>query len=237
MIRLADSTPRRTFLTSAAAAATAAVVPTDTQGARPSRAAPDDWIDEVRGEHRTLFDFNAHKNGVPLLHILNYLNTYRTAYQLEPEQVGAAATLYGIGQRASIALGFDDVIWSKYDLGAYLGLRDASGRPYTRNVFRAPADADAHLLSDAMQVPALPMFGGAVQALGIENLQALGTKFIMCHNALNAWSFELEARGKGAQAEINAELREHLLPGIDIVPAMVIAIEKAQDAGIRYNRQ
>jgi hypothetical protein len=29
----------------------------------------------------------------------------------------------------------------------------------------------------------------------------------------------------------------NLLPGISPVPAMVIAIEKAQAAGIRYNRQ
>ncbi|MDG2282651.1 MAG: hypothetical protein P8L45_05990, partial [Longimicrobiales bacterium] len=64
-----------------------------------------------------------------------------------------------------------------------------------------------------------------------------GTKFIMCQNAPNAWSFELEARGKGAQTDINAELTEHLLPGVTIVPAMVIAIEKAQAAGIRYNKQ
>jgi hypothetical protein len=28
-----------------------------------------------------------------------------------------------------------------------------------------------------------------------------------------------------------------VLPGVTIVPAMVIAIEKAQEAGIRYNRQ
>ena len=29
----------------------------------------------------------------------------------------------------------------------------------------------------------------------------------------------------------------HLLPGVTVVPAMVIAIEKAQEAGIRYNKQ
>jgi hypothetical protein len=32
-------------------------------------------------------------------------------------------------------------------------------------------------------------------------------------------------------------LRANLPPGVTIVPAMVIAIEKAQEAGIRYNRQ
>jgi len=231
-----SSTPRRTFLSGAVAAAAAAALPAGARAAA-RRPAPDDWIDEVKGAHRCLFDFNAHKNGLPLLHVLNYLNTYAVAYGTEPGQVGAAATLYGIGAGSSIALGFDDAMWAKYGLGAYHGLRDANGAPYTRNVFHRPTAGDAHLLSAPMNVPDLPMFEGAVQAMGIASLQSMGTKFIMCNNALNAWSFELAARGMGDQEEINAELREHLLPGVTIVPAMVIAIEKGQEAGIRYNKQ
>jgi hypothetical protein len=38
-------------------------------------------------------------------------------------------------------------------------------------------------------------------------------------------------------ADIDKELRANLLPGVTIVRAMVIAIEQAQAAGIRYNRQ
>jgi len=38
-------------------------------------------------------------------------------------------------------------------------------------------------------------------------------------------------------AEIDAELRANLLLGVTIVPAMVIAIEQAQEAGISYNKQ
>jgi hypothetical protein len=62
----------------------------------------------------------------------------------------------------------------------------------------------------------------------------MGAKFVLCANALGLVS-ELEP-GQGAQ-EIDTELRANLLPGVTIVPAMVIAIEKAQEAGIRYNRQ
>ena len=231
-----STTSRRNFLGGAAATAAAAVVPTSLAAAS-GRSANDEWMDEVTGAHRCLFDFNAHKNGLPLLHILNYLSTYQAAYGTGAGEVGAAATLYGIGQGSSIGMGFDDEIWAKYELGSYYGLNDAGGRPYTRNVFLRPTADDGHLLSDGMSVPPLAMFGGAVQAIGIAALQGMGTKFIMCNNALNAWSFELEARGMGAQAAINDELRAHLLPGVTVVPAMVIAIEKAQEAGIRYNKQ
>ena len=55
--------------------------------------------------------------------------------------------------------------------------------------------------------------------------------------ALGGWCAELEARGKGKMADIQAELKANMLPGVTIVPAMVIAIEAAQGAGIAYNRQ
>ena len=63
----------------------------------------------------------------------------------------------------------------------------------------------------------------------------MGTKFIICNNALGIWCLELEAKGKSQ--ELDKDLRANLLPGVTIVPAMVIAIDKAQEAGIKYNRQ
>lgn len=191
----------------------------------------DAWLNEVQGEHRCLFDFNQHMNAVGLLHINNFIGAYQGT------RVGTVATLYGIGPGSSILMGFDDAIWDKYQIGAYAGLMDSQGRPYTRNVFNSPTEDDGHLLSQAMNVPKLAPFGGAIVASSIPNLQSRGTKFLMCANALGAWTYELEARGKGAQAEIMTELQGHLLPGVTVVPAMVAAIEKAQAAGIRYNKQ
>jgi hypothetical protein len=230
---------RRRFLGSALAAAAAATLPLKSLRAAPveQQAGPSDWIKDVAGQHRCLFDFNAHKNGVPLLHILNYLSTYANALSAQPGQVGAVGTFYGVGSGSSIAMGFDDAMWAKYGLGEYNNLRDASGQPYTRNVFHRPTEADGHLLKEAMDLPPLPMLGGAAVAGGIESLQKMGAKFLMCNNALGLWTFELAARGKGEQAAIDAELRQHLLPGVALVPAMVIAIEQAQSAGISYNRQ
>src|SRR6476659_91205 len=100
--------------------------------------APDGWINEVKGTHRCLFDFPQHKSGVPLLHILNYIDTYNQAYKAAAGSVGAVGTFYGIGTQASIPLAFNDAMWSKYRLGEYTGLKDASGRPFTRNVFYRP---------------------------------------------------------------------------------------------------
>jgi intracellular sulfur oxidation DsrE/DsrF family protein len=208
-----------------------------TRSAAAQESGPDSWIGEVKGTHRCLFDFPQHKNGYPLLHILNYLNTYGTAYKTGAGQVGAVGTFYSVGNQSSIPLAFNDSIWAKYEIGSYLGLKDASGKPYTRNVFQKPTSDDIHLLLKAAELPAIPALAGAMPGIGIESLQKMGTKFILCNNALGIWCLELEARGKGKAADIDKELRANVLPGVTIVPAMVIAIDKAQEAGIKYNRQ
>jgi len=219
------------------AAAGAGLIMTGSRAGAAERKGADDWLAEVKGSHRCLFDFPQHKNGFPLLHILNYINTYGTAYKVEPAQVGAVGTFYGVGTQASIPLAFNDAIWAKYGLGAYTGLKDSDGKVYTRNVFNRPTPNDLHLLMQAVDTPMIPALADAIPALGIESLQKMGAKFILCANALGIWCLELEARGKGTAAEIEQELRANVLPGVTIVPAMVIAIEKAQEAGIRYNRQ
>src|SRR6478609_7438012 len=230
-------THRRGFLSRLVGTAAALGVTAAGQRAEAQPSGHDDWIKNVKGTHRCLFDFPQHKNGFPLLHILNYLNSYATAYKTAAGQVGAVGTFYSVGAQASIPLAFNDSIWEKYELGAYTGLKDADGKPYTRNVFYRPTAGDLHLLMKAVDSPMIPALADAMPAIGIESLQKMGTKFILCANALGIWCLELEARGKGKAADIEKDLRANLLPGVTIVPAMVIAIERAQEAGIKYNRQ
>ena len=237
-MNLESRTHRRSFLGGMFGTVAVASLPSaGTRAAQAEESGTDDWIKEVKGTHRCLFDFPQHKNAMPLLHILNYINTYSAAYKTGPGQVGAVGTFYSAGNQSSISLGFNDAMWAKYGLGEYLGLKDAAGTPYTRNVFNRPTSKDLHLLMKAIDSPMIPALADAVPALGIENLQKMGAKFLLCANALGIWCLELEARGKGKTADIEKELRANLLPGVTIVPAMVIAIEKAQEAGIKYNRQ
>jgi len=230
-------TARRKFLGRALGAAAVGLPFLGTRTISAQESPADGWLKDVKGTHRCLFDFPQHKNGAGLLHILNYLNTYKEAYKTGPGQVGAVGTFYAIGSQASISMGFNDATWAKYKLGEYTGLKDAAGKPYTRNVFRSPTKNDLHVLMQAFQTPTIPAFADAMPALGIESLQKMGAKFILCANALGLWGLELEARGKGKAQDIDKDLHANILPGVTIVPAMVIAIEKAQEAGIRYNRQ
>jgi intracellular sulfur oxidation DsrE/DsrF family protein len=235
---VSETTHRRGFLRRVFGTAAAASVSIVGGGAVAAQEpGPDDWIKEVKGTHRCLFDFPQHKNGMPLLHILNYLNTYAVAYKVGPGQAGAVGTFYGIGTQSSIPFAFNDAMWAKHQLGEYTALKDAAGKAYTRNVFYRPTKDDLHLLMQAIGSPTIPALGEAMPGLGIDSLQKMGTKFLLCANAFGAWCLELDARGKGKAPDIQKELQANLLPGVTIVPAMVIAIEQAQAAGIKYNRQ
>jgi len=235
-----ERTDRRRFFGGILGVAAAFGLPTEVAAAQTTAShgsGPDAWIAEVKGTHRTLFDFPQHRYFFPQLHVLNYINTYMQAYKAGTGTVGTVGTFYGIGSQASIPLAFNDAAWAKYRLGEYLLLKDASGKFYTRNVFNKATKDDAHLVFQALQAPPIPAVAEFMPLMGIESLQKMGTKFILCNNALEAWCLELEARGKGKMADILADLKANTLPGVTLVPAMVIAIEKAQLAGIKYNRQ
>ena len=76
-----DSTPRRGFLARLAGAAALAAGPSIPFGALAAQATDHDrWITGLKGRHRCLFDFPLHAGGLPLIHMYNYVNTYKAAY-------------------------------------------------------------------------------------------------------------------------------------------------------------
>jgi intracellular sulfur oxidation DsrE/DsrF family protein len=71
----------------------------------------------------------------------------------------------------------------------------------------------------------------------IESLQQRGATFIICNNALSIFAgLVAKAQGLDAQA-VYADMKANILPGVTLVPGMVIAIDKAQQAGLSYHRQ
>ena len=225
-------TPRRGFLGRLAAGAAAlgagSMVAGSHAQAQGQESPHDQWLSRMTGRHRCLFDFPLHGGGIPLVHIYNYINTYRRDYGAPSTIVNAVGTFYGPpGETASMPLAWNDAMWEKYKIGALLKLNDPDTRaPTRRNLFFRPRAGD-------------PVLGnGAFAIAGIENLQRLGTIFLMCNNAFMMWISFLSGSGStGNPSGIEREIRANLLPGVVTVPAMVIAIEKAQGKGIAYNRQ
>ena len=227
-------THRRGFLARATAAAASVLAMKAMPGSADdllaqgqSAADPDKWLAGITGKHRCLFDAPTSDGGLPLIHMLNYINTYKNAYGVPSSEVNAIGTFYGPpAPTASMPLGWNDSLWAKYKLGEMLNLTDpATKAPTTRNMYFRPKAGDP------------VFFNGMVLPAGIESLQKLGSTFLLCNNALMAWVGFLAGKSGGKPADVEKEIRANLLPGVTVVPAMVIAIEKAQGKGIAYNKQ
>jgi intracellular sulfur oxidation DsrE/DsrF family protein len=178
---------------------------------------PDAWLAGLKGKHRQLFDAASPNGGVPLVHVMNYYDTYNKAFSTPDRDVNGVLTFYG----ATTFYGLSDAMWEKYRLGEFLGDKDAKGTPFTTNPWRAKPT----------------ILGMTLPQASIESLQDRGASFIICNNALQIFSgLVANARGLDA-AVVYADMKANILPRVTLVPAMVIAIEQAQVAGLTYHKQ
>jgi len=182
-------------------------------------ASSDAWLDQLKGKHRHLFDAPEPEGGTVLRHVRNYLEAWRDDYGVAERDVSVVVTLYG----RTTPLGLQDETWEKYRLGAALNLTDpTTSAPLIRNWFAHPRAGD-------------PVADGE-PGTSMEALQRRGVVFALCNNALKRWSARLEKGGKGAAAEIHADLVAHALLGVIVVPDVLVIMTKAHERGFAYVR-
>jgi hypothetical protein len=176
------------------------------------------WLDALKGTHRELFDAPAPAGGIPLVHVMNYYDTYNKAYNVKDKDINGILTFYG----TTTFYGLNDSMWAKYRLGEFLETNDpATGKPAVANPWRTTP----------------VVLGMTLPQASIESLQKRGATFIICNNALGIFAGLLaQARGLPTD-QVYADLKANILPNVTLVPGMVVAIEKAQGRGIAYHRQ
>lgn len=222
--RPSHSAARRSFLGrlaggAAALAALGASAGTLRAAGRPEKgASPDaaDWMDELKGKHRTVFDMSAHRNGKPLQQAKNYLDAWRDAFKVSEGDVNLVIGIHG----EAIPLVLVDALWARFKIGEQYEVMDTvSKSAAVRNVFSA-ANATA---------------GGLVTPeQSVETLQKRGVRFIVCMNTIAGATRKLSAAGLGSPEEIRPALLNGLLPGVTTVPAMVVALTQLQARGVAY---
>ncbi|HPF62414.1 MAG: hypothetical protein KC544_07695 [Gemmatimonadetes bacterium] len=177
----------------------------------------DEWLRKLDGKHRMLFDAPVTNGGVPLVHMMNWYDTYNSAYGVKDADLDGVLTFYGM----TTFHGLNDAMWAKYNLGAVVGETDADGNPATANPWRAAPRA----------------LGMTLPQASIETLQGRGATFLLCNNALTFFAGQVaQAHGLDPKA-VYEEMKANILPGVTLVPGMVIAIDQAQEAGLSYHRQ
>ncbi len=167
---------------------------------------PEPWMQRLTaaGPHRVVFHSHLAADGLAIGWARTFLDTQKSSYGLRDENSGVVVGLNG----RSIGLLFNDAMWAKYPIAETMlmtGTKNPNGPQGT--------DLVAALIAR-----------GAILLACNNSLRASGSRFLP----------EPARSDAAARTAFADEARANLLPGVEVVPAMVVALQRAQDLGCRY---
>jgi len=201
-----NPTPRRGFVEKIIGLAAGIAVAPSIAGASVQQSPDESWLQGMTGKHKQILDVSTTRGGTALARTANFLDAYAEAYGMKDSDLNAVVGVHS----AAVSMAFNDAMWAKYELGKRTGESDPKTQaPALRNVF-----ASGSLTS-------------------IARLQERGVRFIACMRAIRRLSGELATPTNTAD-QVRAELLANLLPGVTPVPALIVAVNRAQEAGLSY---
>ena len=178
----------------------------------------DDWMSQLTGTHRTVFDVSSHYDGKVLRQAKNFLDAWRDAFKVPEGDVNLVIGVHG----DAIPMVMTDALWARFKLGEQYKVTDGSTKSAAlQNVF-----AGDHAVAAGL----IPL----VQS--VEALQKRGVRFLVCRNTIGSASVKFAAAGFGNADEIRQALLGGIMPGVIPVPAMVVALTQLQERGVRYTK-
>src|SRR5258705_1372929 len=178
---------------------------------------------------KQVYDVKMIAEGGFLNNIKNSLNGLHFGFGVAEEQIKIVAALHGPANM----LNYDDFIWNKYKIGAWLKINDLStNQPALKNPYYASKAGPA--LHYSTEDP--DSRDSIYQDTSIQALQHRGVKLLSCHTAA-----EEQVRGLIAHQNLTQqpelivkEMLAHTLPEVLVVASMVAAIALLQTDG-RYS--
>src|SRR5262249_51172297 len=214
---------RRRFITGLGAAAAAAGAGAVTAGAQTpaparfqsGRHAADDWMDKLPGKHRMGGD-GVPPNGAREAGLVGHqlLRANKAGYQLGDADLGIIVVM----RHFATPFAFTDAMWAKYGkaMSAMLEFKD----PKTKE---APT---TNLFNSSAYGLTLPNLGNTIDAL-----VKRGTHFAVCDMAMHFAATQLAPAAGGDAEAIYKDFAANLVPNSHIVPAGVVAVNRAQERG------
>lgn len=175
---------------------------------------------------KQVYDVKMIAGGGFLNNIKNSLNGLHFGFGIPEEQIKVVAALHGPANM----LNYDDFIWNKYQIGAWLKIIDPlTGQPAVKNVFY-PSKAGTPLRYNSENPDSAESL---YQDTSIKALQHRGVKLLACHTATEEQARALIAHNSLTQQpeDIVKEMLAHTVPEVLVVASMVAAIALLQTDG------
>jgi intracellular sulfur oxidation DsrE/DsrF family protein len=174
-------------------------------GARwePARHEKDDWLESPSAKHRMVFDTTTSDGfNQALLFGSNFMAVNRSEYGLSNSDLSVVVVV----RYRSVAFGYNDAIWAKY--GAPIAARSKLERSADK-----PAPNNNVYLSRW------------------DELSKQGVQLAVCSVATRNMAGEIAQATGGNAEKINSELIANLLSNARMVPAGIVAVNRAQERG------
>jgi hypothetical protein len=189
---------------------------------------------ELLGEKariKQLFDITQVENGASLAKVKNSLNGLHFGFGVPVDQIRVIGGLHGPAN----LLNYDDYVWGKYKIGAWLKINDPkTGEPAVKNPFYLSALSEEATRIRASTDPNDE--SSPLQDASMQGLQRRGVRFLGCHTALEEQVRQLIKHYTLNEdpETIVRDMLAHTVPNVLIVASMVSAIALLQCEG-RYS--
>ena len=173
----------------------------------------DDWYDQLPGKHRLFFDTTKPEALEDAIQFAgNFYSANRSDYGLENADLAVIVCM----RHRSAPFAFNDAIWAKY--GVTLAKRAEFVDPKTQEApkvnFFTPV------------APAAP-----ARARGLGGLMRLGVQFAICNLSTHGIASMIAGATGGTADAIYKELAANLIDKARLVPAGIVAVNRAQERG------
>jgi intracellular sulfur oxidation DsrE/DsrF family protein len=182
---------------------------------QPARHAEDDWFEQPAAKHRVFFDTTtADAFGDAMRFISNTFTANRTGYGL----TDADLALVICARHQSAPFAFNDAMWGKY--GGALAERASFTDPKTQE----PPTVNVFLTAG---------YGASLRSSGLllDALLKRGVRLAVCGLSTRAAASLIAQKTGGKVDDVFKELTENLVPNARIVPAGIVAVNRAQERG------
>jgi intracellular sulfur oxidation DsrE/DsrF family protein len=182
---------------------------------RPARHPQDDWLDEIPGKHRYVFDSSLQDAlGMALQFGNNYFNVNRDAYGLQDSDLAVVI----VARHRSTSFGYNDAMWAKY------GEQFSEHAMFTDPAVKQPPKVNVYM------TPGIDVN----QAGGMAELIKRGVRIAVCATASRGLAGRV-ARATGSDAnKVMEEMAANLVPNARLVPAGIVAVNRAQERGYSF---
>jgi intracellular sulfur oxidation DsrE/DsrF family protein len=174
---------------------------------QPARHSQDDWLDQIPGQHRCVFDTTTPEGASSAaLYASNFFTANQSGYNLQNADLAVVIVL----RHNSTPFAYNDSIWAKYG---------------------APISQQAGNFIDP-RTKAAPIIN--VYGTQLEGLTRRGVHLAVCQMATRLFAGSIARATGGNTDAVYNELAANLLASSHLVTAGIVAVNRAQERGYTF---